>query len=104
MIQPGSCEERLFRLPKRTWELLLFPLNLDYWTLSVASSVVSVNGEKSVSRSWTNLIVEDRLLDIFEKPECIFTGLDVVSRQKRPRLLGKQPQLFLDGIELAKGK
>ena len=43
-------------------------------------------------------------MDIFEKPECIFADLDVVSRQKRPRLLGKQPQLFPDGIELAKGK
>ena len=49
-------------------------------------------------------MVEDRLLDIFEKPECIFTGLDMISRQKRPRLLGKQLQLFLDGFELAKRK
>ena len=69
--------------------------------MSVASSAVPVNGEKSV-RSWTNLIVEDHLLDVFEKPKCIFAGLDVISRQKQPRLLGKQSQLFSDGIELAK--
>ena len=71
--------------------------------MSVASSAVPVNGEKSVM-SWTNLIVEDRLLDIFEKSGCIFNGLDVINRQKQPRLLGKQPQLFLDGIELAERK
>ena len=51
-----------------------------------------------------NLVVEDHLLDIFEKPECIFSALDVIGRQKQPRLLGKQPQLFPNGIELAKRK
>ena len=90
-------------MPKRKYEHLPFPLNLDCWTLSVAPSAVPVNGEKSV-RSWTNLIVEDHFLDIFEKQECIFAGLDVISRQKQPRLLGKQSQLFPDGIELAKRK
>ena len=101
MIQPGSYEERLFHLPERKLEHLLLPLIFDGWTLSVASS--AVNGEKSV-RLCTNLIVEDCLLDIFEKPECIFAGFDVVSRQRRPRRLVKQPQLFLDGIKLAKRK
>ena len=48
MIQPGSCEERLFRLPKRNWKHLLLPLNLDCWKLSVASSASPINGEKSV--------------------------------------------------------
>ena len=43
-------------------------------------------------------------MDIFEKPEYIFTGFDVVSRQRQARRLGKQLQLFLDGIELAKRK
>jgi hypothetical protein len=50
----------------------------------------------------TNLIGEDRLLGIFEKLERIFTGLDVINGLKKPQVLGKQPQLFLNGTELAK--
>ena len=53
-------------MPKREWEYLLF--SLDCCTLSVVLSAVPVSGEKSV-RLWTNLVVEYRLLDIFEKPE-----------------------------------
>ena len=52
-------------------------------------------------KSWTNLITEDRLSEIFEKPEH---NLNVISRQRQLLLVRKRPQLFLDCIELAKGE
>jgi hypothetical protein len=46
---------------------------------------------------------EDFISEIFEKPEHIFTDLNVVSRQRQLLLFRQRPQPFLDCIELAKG-
>ena len=48
-------------------------------------------------------MTEDCLSEIFEKPEHIFTDLNVTSRQRQLLLFTQRPQLFLDCIELAKG-
>ena len=61
----------------------------------------SVLRRASDLKSRTNLITEDRLSEIFEKPEH---NLNVISRQRQLLLVRKRPQLFLDCIELAKGE
>ena len=52
-------------------------------------------------KSWTNLIAEDRLSEIFEELGHTFTDLDVISRLRQPLLFRKRQQFFLDRIELA---
>ena len=45
-------------------------------------------------KPWTDLVAEDRLLEIFEKQEDISTDLNVISvisRQKRLLLFGQRP-------------
>ena len=56
-------------------------------------SDVFVSIEESV-RLWTDLIVEDCVLQIFEKPEHIFIVLNVINRSLRL-------QLSLDVFKLA---
>ena len=48
-------------------------------------------------------MTEDCLSEIFEKPEHIFTDLDVISGQRQLLLFTQRPQFFLDCIKLAKG-
>ena len=47
-------------------------------------------------------MTEGCLSEIFEKPEHIFTDLNVITKQRQLLLFTQRPQLFPDSIELAK--
>ena len=56
-----------------------------------------------VSRRWTNLVIIDSLLQIFEKPGDFLVVLNMIGKADKRRLLFQRPQCFSDVLECTRG-